>query len=78
MLAFLELEGAVESQGVLEVIQDGYGFLRSSDYNYRPSPDDVYVAPNQVRNLGLRTGDTVAGTIRPPKEGEKILCISEY
>jgi transcription termination factor Rho len=75
LLAFLELEGAVESQGVLEVIQDGYGFLRSSDYNYRPSPDDVYVAPNQVRNLGLRTGDTVAGTIRPPKEGEKYFAL---
>lgn len=75
LLAFLELDGAVESQGVLEVIQDGYGFLRSSDYNYRPSPDDVYVAPNQVRNLGLRTGDTVVGTIRPPKEGEKYFAL---
>jgi len=75
LLAFLEKQGSVESQGVLEVIQDGYGFLRSADYNYRPSPDDVYVAPNQVRNLGLRTGDTIAGTIRPSKEGEKYFAL---
>lgn len=72
---FLELEGAVESQGVLEVISDGYGFLRSADYNYRPSPDDVYVAPNQIRSLGLKTGDTIAGSIRPPKEGEKYFAL---
>jgi transcription termination factor Rho len=72
---FLELEGAVESQGVLEVIQDGYGFMRSADYNYRPSPDDVYVAPNQIRGLGLKTGDTIAGKIRPPKEGEKYFAL---
>jgi len=73
--AFLELEGAVSSQGVLEVIQDGYGFLRSADYNYQPSPDDVYIAPNQIRSFGLRTGDTVNGTIRPPKEGEKYFAL---
>ena len=75
MKTFLELEGAVESQGVLEVIQDGYGFMRSADYNYRPSPDDVYVAPNHIRSLGLKTGDTIAGSIRPPKEGEKYFAL---
>jgi len=73
--AFLELDGAVSSQGVLEVIQDGYGFLRSADYNYQPSPDDVYIAPNQIRSYGLRTGDTVNCTIRPPKEGEKYFAL---
>ncbi len=73
--AFLELEGAVESQGVLEVIQDGYGFMRSADYNYQPSPDDVYVSPNQIRHLGLKTGDTIEGKIRPPKEGEKYFAL---
>ena len=56
---------------MLEVIQDGYGFLRSSDYNYLPSPDDVYVSQNQIKLFGLKTGDTVIGTIRPPREGEK-------
>ncbi len=73
--AFLDLEGAVESQGVLEIIQDGYGFLRSADYNYTASPDDVYIAPNQIRSYGLKTGDTVKGTIRPPKEGEKYFAL---
>ena len=68
---FIELNGAVTTQGVLEVVQDGYGFLRSADYNYQPSPDDVYMAPNQVKKYGLKTGDTVKGTIRPPREGEK-------
>jgi transcription termination factor Rho len=68
---FIELNGAVTTQGVLEVVQDGYGFLRSADYNYQPSPDDVYMGPNQVKKYGLKTGDTVKGTIRPPKEGEK-------
>jgi transcription termination factor Rho len=66
-----DLVGIVSAEGVLEVIQDGYGFLRSSDYNYLPSPDDVYVSQNQVKLFGLKTGDTVKGTIRPPKEGEK-------
>jgi transcription termination factor Rho len=63
--------GIVSAEGVLEVIQDGYGFLRSSDYNYLPSPDDIYVSQNQIKLFGLKTGDTVKGTIRPPKEGEK-------
>ena len=65
------LVGIVIAEGVLEVMQDGYGFLRSSDYNYLPSPDDVYVSQSQVKLFGLKTGDTVTGTIRPPREGEK-------
>ncbi len=63
--------GTIECEGVLEVIPDGYGFLRSADYNYLNSPDDVYVSPSQIKNFGLKPGDTVSGTIRPPKEGEK-------
>jgi transcription termination factor Rho len=66
-----DLVGIVSAEGVLEVIQDGYGFMRSSDYNYLPSPDDIYVSQNQIKLFGLKTGDTVKGTIRPPKEGEK-------
>jgi len=66
-----DLVGIVSAEGVLEVIQDGYGFLRSSDYNYLPSPDDIYVSQNQIKLFGLKTGDTVKGSIRPPKEGEK-------
>ena len=65
------LVGIVTAEGVLEVIQDGYGFLRSSDYNYLPSPDDIYVSQSQIKLFGLKTGDTVKGTIRPPREGEK-------
>jgi len=68
---FYDLVGIVTAEGVLEVIQDGYGFLRSSDYNYLPSPDDIYVSQNQIKLFGLKTGDTVKGTIRPPREGEK-------
>lgn len=71
----LELEGVVTTQGVLEVVQDGFGFLRSPDYNYMASPDDVYLAPHQVRSHGLKTGDTVLCTIRPPKEGEKYFAL---
>ena len=74
-LAYAELEGIVSNIGVLEIIQDGYGFLRSSDYSYMPSPDDVYVAPQQIKVFGLKTGDTVKGTIRPPKEGEKYFAL---
>ena len=66
-----DLVGIVSAEGVLEVIQDGYGFLRSSDYNYLSSPDDIYVSQNQIKLFGLKTGDTVKGSIRPPKEGEK-------
>jgi transcription termination factor Rho len=65
------LVGIVAAEGVLEVMPDGYGFLRSSDYNYLPSPDDIYVSQSQVKLFGLKTGDTVTGTIRPPREGEK-------
>lgn len=66
-----EFEGIVECEGVLELMAEGYGFLRSSDYNYLSSPDDIYVSQSQVRLFGLRTGDTVTGIVRPPKEGEK-------
>jgi transcription termination factor Rho len=66
-----DLVGIVSAEGVLEVIQDGYGFLRSSDYNYLPSPDDIYVSQSQIKLFGLKTGDTVKGSIRPPREGEK-------
>ena len=66
-----EFEGIVESEGVLDIMQDGYGFLRSSDYNYLSSPDDIYVSQSQIRLFGLKTGDTVLGNVRPPKEGEK-------
>ncbi|MGB1517942.1 MAG: transcription termination factor Rho [Crocinitomicaceae bacterium] len=65
------LVGIVSAEGVLEVMSDGYGFLRSSDYNYLPSPDDIYVSQSQIKLFGLKTGDTVLGTIRPPREGEK-------
>lgn len=71
----IELEGAISGEGVLEMMSDGYGFLRSSDYNYLSSPDDIYVSPSQVKLFGLRTGDTVRGTIRPPKEGEKYFAL---
>jgi len=67
----LELDAIISSSGVLEIMQDGYGFLRSSDYNYLNSPDDIYVSQSQIKLFGLKTGDTVEGTIRPPKEGEK-------
>ena len=66
-----EIDGVVEAEGVLEISSDGFGFLRSSDYNYLNSPDDIYVSMSQIRLFGLKTGDTVKGTIRPPKEGEK-------
>jgi len=64
-------EGIIANEGVLEVMPDGYGFLRSSDYNYLNSPDDIYVSQNQIRSMGLKTGDTVSGEVRPPREGEK-------
>lgn len=70
-----EFDGVIESEGVLEIMQDGYGFLRSSDYNYLASPDDIYVSPSQIKLFGLRTGDTVKGQIRPPKEGEKYFAL---
>ncbi|MFA6200994.1 MAG: transcription termination factor Rho [Bacteroidales bacterium] len=66
-----EKEGLINAEGVLEIMPDGYGFLRSSDYNYLNSPDDIYVSQSQIKLFGLKTGDTVKGTIRPPKDGEK-------
>jgi transcription termination factor Rho len=66
-----EFDGIIESEGVLEMMSDGYGFLRSSDYNYLSSPDDIYVSTSQIKLFGLKTGDTVKGNVRPPKEGEK-------
>lgn len=70
-----ELDGVISNQGVLEVISEGYGFLRSPEYNYLPSPDDIYVSPSQIKLFGLKTGDTVFGQIRPPKEGEKYFAL---
>ncbi|WP_372744950.1 transcription termination factor Rho [Lutibacter sp.] len=66
-----EFDGIIESEGVLEMMPDGYGFLRSSDYNYLSSPDDIYLSQSQIKLFGLKTGDTVKGVVRPPKEGEK-------
>ncbi len=65
----------IYGSGVLEILPDGYGFLRSPDYNYLPGPDDIYVSPSQIRRFGLRTGDTVTGTVRPPKEGERYFAL---
>lgn len=70
-----DFDGLIENEGVLEMMQDGYGFLRSSDYNYLASPDDIYVSPSQIKLFGLKTGDTVKGQIRPPKEGEKYFAL---
>lgn len=70
-----DFDGIIENEGVLEIMSDGYGFLRSSDYNYLASPDDIYVSPSQIKLFGLKTGDTVKGQIRPPKEGEKYFAL---
>jgi transcription termination factor Rho len=70
-----DLDGVIDSEGILELMVDGYGFLRSSDYNYLSSPDDIYVSPSQIKLFGLKTGDTVFGSIRPPKEGEKYFAL---
>ncbi len=69
--ASMDFDGVISNSGVLEIMPDGYGFLRSADYNYLNSPDDIYVSQSQIKLFGLKTGDTVKGTIRPPKEGEK-------
>lgn len=71
----IEFDGIIVTEGVLEMMPDGYGFLRSSDYNYLSSPDDVYVSPSQIKLFGLKTGDTVNGSVRPPKEGEKYFAL---
>jgi len=73
--SIVQFEGVIENEGVLEIMQDGYGFLRSSDYNYLASPDDIYVSPSQIKLFGLKTGDTVKGNIRPPKDGEKYFAL---
>jgi transcription termination factor Rho len=67
--------GDIYGHGVLEILPDGYGFLRSPDYNYLPGPDDIYVSPSQIRRMGLRTGDTISGTVRPPKEAERYFAL---
>jgi len=72
-----ELDGVIESEGSLEMMPDGYGFLRSGDYNYLSSPDDVFVSASQIKMFGLRTGDTIKGTLRPPKEGEKYFALQK-
>ena len=70
-----ELDGLIEGDGILEMMVDGYGFLRSADFNYLSSPDDIYVSPSQIKLFGLKTGDTVSGSVRPPKEGEKYFAL---
>src|SRR5207302_10391189 len=70
-----EKSGLIFSEGVLEVLPDGFGFLRAPDYNYLPGPDDIYVSPSQIRKFDLRTGDTVSGQIRPPKDGERYFAL---
>ena len=70
-----EKSGLIFSEGVLEILADGFGFLRSPDYNYLPGPDDIYVSPSQIRKFDLRTGDTISGQIRPPKEGERYFAL---
>jgi transcription termination factor Rho len=70
-----EREGLIFGEGVLEILPDGYGFLRAPEYNYLPGPDDIYVSPSQIRRFALRTGDTVSGQIRPPREGERYFAL---
>ena len=70
-----EKEGHIFAEGVLEILPDGYGFLRSPDYNYLPGPDDIYVSPSQIRKFDLKTGDTISGQVRPPQEGEKYFAL---
>jgi transcription termination factor Rho len=72
-----EKSGLIFSEGVLECLPDGFGFLRAPEYNYLPGPDDVYVSPSQIRRFDLRTGDTISGQIRPPKEGERYFALIE-
>ncbi len=71
----VDLDGIVEGEGVLEMMTDGYGFLRSADFNYLSSPDDIYVSPSQIKLFGLKTGDTISGPVRPPKDGEKYFAL---
>ena len=71
----IEKNGLIYGEGVLEILPDGFGFLRAPDYNYLPGPDDIYVSPSQIRRFNLRTGDTVSGQIRPPKESERYFAL---
>ena len=71
-------QGIIEAEGVLEMVPDGYGFLRSSDYNYLSSPDDIYISPQQIRNYGLKPGDTIRGMVRPPREGDKFFPMVKF
>ena len=73
--ASIEKAGSAFGEGTLEILPDGFGFLRSSDYSYMPGPDDIYVSPSQIRKFGLRTGDTITGHVRPPKEGERYFAL---
>src|SRR5207249_10899371 len=75
LAAQTEKSGLIFSEGVLETLPDGFGFLRAPEYNYLPGPDDVYVSPSQIRRFDLRTGDTISGQIRPPKEGERYFAL---
>ena len=75
VLAAQTESGLIFSEGVLETLPDGFGFLRAPEYNYLPGPDDIYVSPSQIRKFDLRTGDTVSGQIRPPKEGERYFAL---
>src|SRR3990172_4974312 len=70
-----EKEGLIFAEGVLEILPEGFGFLRSPDYNYLPGPDDIYVSPSQIRRFDLHTGDTISGQVRPPKEGENYFAL---
>ncbi len=70
-----EKNGLIFSEGVLECLPDGFGFLRAPEYNYLPGPDDIYVSPSQIRKFDLRTGDTVSGQVRPPKDGERYFAL---
>src|SRR6187402_2129877 len=70
-----EKNGLIFAEGVLEILSEGYGFLRSTDYNYLPGPDDIYVSPSQIKRFDLRTGDTVSGQVRPPKDGERYFAL---
>src|SRR6185369_15248499 len=70
-----EQNGFIYGEGVLEILPDGFGFLRAPDYNYLPGPDDIYISPSQIRRFNLRTGDVVSGQIRPPKEGERYFAL---
>ena len=70
-----EKDGLIYAEGVLEVLPDGFGFLRAPDYNYLPGPDDIYVSPSQIRRFDLRTGDTISGQVRPPKDSERYFAL---